>query len=204
MAGSRLRHRKSVRKRHYYVSGFLFIVADIVFVQDIVSEKHTLPTSSTLRALRQDPVRFGLRAVPSLPLEDVEGPAKVYDVDIVAVHGLGGDFYKTWAMKPEYPDQQGVFWLAHLLPVDLPGARIFTFGYSSEPILSRTVASVRDYAKQLLQSLLDQQQDVSLQKIAWPTTELTLQNQYRPTVFICHSLGGIVVKQVCVQLSVRQ
>jgi protein SERAC1 len=42
----------------------------------------------------------------------------------VFVHGLGGDRMKTWT------DDQ-VFWPKDLLPVDIPEARILTFGYDA-------------------------------------------------------------------------
>ena len=48
-------------------------------------------------------------------------------VDIVFVHGLNGNPYKTW-MEPE----KGVYWPVHLLPKDVPNARIMTFGYDAD------------------------------------------------------------------------
>ena len=143
-------------------SKFFETVANIWRVHHSELDLNALLSSPALRFLAEDPDRFGLRPVPSLALEAVKKPGKEYGVDIVAVHGIGGDLYRTWTQSIDQKDKDQVFWLAHLLPVDLPGARVFSFGYSSEPIFSRTVASVRDYAKQLLQSLLDPQDSVWL------------------------------------------
>jgi len=56
-------------------------------------------------------------------LYDPENPV----VDIVFVHGLNGNPYKTW-MEPE----KGVYWPVHLLPKDVHNARIMTFGYDAD------------------------------------------------------------------------
>jgi hypothetical protein len=51
-----------------------------------------------LENLANDSDRFGLRHVPSLPLEP-NATTHIFDVDIVAVHGLRGGFSKTWTMS---------------------------------------------------------------------------------------------------------
>jgi hypothetical protein len=66
------------------------------------------------------------------------------------VHGLGGDFYKTWANSDS---QKQTLWLSQLLPKELPGARIFSFGYESAPTFSRSVTGFSDAANELLHQL---------------------------------------------------
>ncbi|KAI0543731.1 hypothetical protein F4679DRAFT_577412 [Xylaria curta] len=89
-------------------------------------------------------------------------------VDIVAVHGLNGKAYKTWT-------DSGKLWLADFLPLDIPRARIFTYGYNSAVAFSSS-ASRRLMAKR----------------------RLFLHADKRPLLFICHSLGGVVVKRALV------
>ncbi len=98
-------------------------------------------------------------------------------IDVVAVHGLQGDAYKTWK------HDNGPLWLRDFLPADIPEARIMTFGYDSAVAFSKSVAKIEDKALELLNHLSAKR---SLAAHAGPS---------KPTVFICHSLGGIVVKK---------
>ena len=70
-----------------------------------------------------------------------------YTVDIVAVHGLGGGAYKTWT------HDNGKLWLRDFLPGDLPGARVFTYGYNSTFVFSRETGTLREYARALLEDI---------------------------------------------------
>jgi hypothetical protein len=94
-------------------------------------------------------------------------------VDIVAIHGLNGDAYTTWQ------HENGTLWLRDMLPSDLPGSRVFTYGYPSELFWSNSVATLQDYSRNLLGSL-----------------KAISEGNQRPIIFVCHSLGGIVCKQV--------
>ena len=67
-------------------------------------------------------------------------------LDIVAVHGLMGDPFKSWTAG-------GKLWLRDFLPKQLPSARIFSYGYDSRVALSQSIAEVDDYARTLLDFL---------------------------------------------------
>lgn len=99
------------------------------------------------------------------------------NVDVVAVHGLQGDVFKTWT------HENGTLWLRDLLPAKVPSARIMTFGYDSTWAFSKSVANIGDIALDLLNRLATQRDE---------------DTHTRPVVFICHSLGGIVVKKALV------
>ncbi|KAK5558288.1 hypothetical protein LTR46_003537 [Exophiala xenobiotica] len=109
-------------------------------------EQKSLPPE--LQVLADDPLRYGLRKLPSLP--EVPLSDRSYELSVVAVHGLGGDFYKTWASSDS---QKQTLWLSQLLPKELPGARIFSFGYESAPTFSRCVTGFSDAANELLHQL---------------------------------------------------
>jgi len=102
-------------------------------------------------------------------------------VDIVFVHGLNGHPYKTWATtKPD------VFWPADLLPNALEDqrVRILTYGYDANVGTFTDGASkdkIHNHAEHLAGHLVANR---SLRK----ATE-------RPIIFVCHSLGGLVVKR---------
>ncbi|MGK7883579.1 MAG: esterase/lipase family protein [Crocosphaera sp.] len=100
---------------------------------------------------------------------------------IVFVHGLGADRRQTWhyqqAKQSDY--NQDDFW-PKWLGDDLPGFKVWLFGYEAKKFfLEKGKASSRyDIAKNLLGYLKAKKLE-----------------QY-PLWFICHSLGGLVVKQM--------
>ena len=97
------------------------------------------------------------------------------NVDIVAVHGLQGHYQKTWT------DQNRKLWLQDFLPLALPAARIMSFGYNSAVIATKSIAGIDEFARQLLEGLEQKRKGGA---------------EAKPIVFICHSLGGVVVKKV--------
>lgn len=112
----------------------------------------------------------GLFPVPQIaPTAGVGGG--VVDLDIIVVHGITGDPFRT------FTHENGFCWMEH---VSLPGSRVFTFGYDAS-IQSRSVAAVEDWARCLL---------VDINEVRRNT------DSSRRIIFICHSLGGLVVKQV--------
>jgi hypothetical protein len=69
-------------------------------------------------------------------------------VDIVAIHGIAGDYETTWT-HPE-----GALWLKDFLPNDLPvPTRVFSFGYDAQVKFSMSKARLDDFARLLLQAL---------------------------------------------------
>ncbi|OAX78989.1 hypothetical protein ACJ72_06697 [Emergomyces africanus] len=129
----------------------------------------------TTSAKRFDVKEFGLTEVyrcaePLVP-----------QVDIVFVHGLNGTSYNTWATKkPE------VFWPGDLLPRTLKSqnVRILTYGYD---------ANVASFARGTSKERLhNHAEHLAAQLIANRNLHDAVE---RPIIFVCHSLGGIVVKR---------
>ncbi|KAH8648214.1 hypothetical protein BGZ60DRAFT_553049, partial [Tricladium varicosporioides] len=73
-------------------------------------------------------------------------------------------------------------WLKDFLPNDIPNARVLLFGYNANVGFKRSIAGVREQADNLL-FLLRQKRRLSPE---------------RPIIFICHSLGGLIVKRALV------
>jgi hypothetical protein len=95
-------------------------------------------------------------------------------VTVVFVHGLGGDCVRTWQCDEEAES----FWPAWLAE-DIPGSAVYTLGYEASPSAwFGTAMPLLDRATNALALLTAE--DISA----------------RPIVFVCHSLGGLVVKQM--------
>ena len=101
-------------------------------------------------------------------------------VDFVALHGLNGHYRKTWTATPAVGKPKN--WLEDFLPEQIPNARIMSYGYNSTVQLSKSVADIDTFAEQLIHSLIAKRRSQNERK--------------RQVIFICHSLGGLVFKQV--------
>ncbi|KAI9761617.1 MAG: hypothetical protein M1840_001757 [Geoglossum simile] len=100
--------------------------------------------------------------------------------DIVAVHGLDGHREKTWTADNK------VMWLRTLLPLEIPHARIFTYGFDS-----RTHSSEHLTRQTLFGHSVTLVSALSLCRRRTKT-------ERRPIIFVAHSLGGIVVKSALI------
>ncbi|KFY48867.1 hypothetical protein V495_00958 [Pseudogymnoascus sp. VKM F-4514 (FW-929)] len=120
-----------------------------------------------------DQSRWGLFILANQP------SSHAHAIDIVALHGLNGDYQRTWTRT--LPSGAKVNWLQDLLPTQIPHARILSYGYNSAVQFSQSAASISAFADSFLEELL--------------TWRRSAAEETRPIIFICHSLGGIVVKE---------
>jgi hypothetical protein len=104
------------------------------------------------------------------------------EVDIVAVTGLGGH-----ALGSFRSTSGSTVWLRDFAPQDVPQARFITYGYDTSVVASDSNQGVRELARTLLDSLATFRQRTHTQK--------------RPLLFVCHSLGGVVLKEALVMSS---
>ncbi|KAI9763799.1 MAG: hypothetical protein M1839_006309 [Geoglossum umbratile] len=105
-------------------------------------------------------------------------------IDIVFIHGLGGDRARTWTWEG---DGRKHFWPKDLLPQACPTARILSFGYNAEfahffPFYGLKFMpeqlTINDHSTALFQSLVGLREKT--------------KTADRPVIFVCHSLGGLV------------
>lgn len=108
-------------------------------------------------------------------------------MDIVFIHGLGGTSRGTWT-KSRDPEK---FWPLTFLPLepDICLARIMTFGYSATfQAAGNVTTSILDFAKELLFDL-KYAKDQNTNELDVGTVLL---------IFVVHSMGGLIVKEVSV------
>ncbi|PTB35981.1 hypothetical protein M441DRAFT_152171 [Trichoderma asperellum CBS 433.97] len=105
------------------------------------------------------------------------------DIDIVAVHGLGGQGFRSWI---SLEGGKSKFWLEDLLGEDIPNARIMTYGYVSDGANYRYLVHNVLYGR-----ALDLVKELGSQRDRDGTSR-------RPLFFIAHSLGGWIVKRALI------
>ena len=101
-------------------------------------------------------------------------PSKTALFDVVFLHGLTGNHFDTWR------HENGEFWPSWVA-LDFPDVNVYSAGYTSSvaaSLVKGAGASLADRATILLDRLAS--------RVA----------PDRPTVFITHSLGGLIVKQM--------
>lgn len=108
------------------------------------------------------------------PLIKIAGWSTAPRAAVIFVHGLGGHPYTTWA------DSKGDAFWPRWLASDIPGLAVWTLAYDA-PASNwlGTAMSLQDRAKNVLERLVGKSELRGL-----------------PIVFVCHSLGGLVIKQV--------
>jgi protein SERAC1 len=99
-------------------------------------------------------------------------------VDIVAIHGLNGHYERTWTDK-----ETGVNWLTDIVPHIAQSARVLSFSYNSMLGFNATSnTDISTFGDQLLENLM--------------AARSRIADKNRPIIFVCHSFGGIIFKQV--------
>lgn len=108
------------------------------------------------------------------------------DIDIVAVHGLGGEGFRSWiTLDPGAARSRS--WLEELLAKDIPNARIMTYGYIADGLNYRYLVRNVLYGRAL-----------DLVKTLGAHRQRDRTSRRRPVFFIAHSLGGWVVKRALI------
>ena len=135
--------------------------------------------------------RVGLQLISDNSTASMHGENAV---DIIAIHGLKGAAISTWKHR------NGTMWLESL-PARMPGCHVYSYGYKSRVFCSSSMAGVQDLSRGLLSSVRDHFEEslpVSEKRGSFKRCPLLTGSHQakRPTIFVCHSLGGIVFNQV--------
>ncbi|CAG1994183.1 unnamed protein product [Fusarium graminearum] len=107
--------------------------------------------------------------------------------EIVAVHGLGAHPVHTWEGKPSTGSLSKLHLLRDLLREDFPTARISSFAYNSDWLVDAPEKTAQQIGRRLLEKLSQHRGD----------------SQRLPIIFIGHSFGGIVIKEIVDRESAR-
>ncbi|OHF02533.1 hypothetical protein CORC01_02228 [Colletotrichum orchidophilum] len=142
------------------------------------------PTNSSVpsvekvqESLSEKEVPIGL--IPLWPSPETEEVVNIQtEVDLIAIHGLGGHAIETWTEGDR-------FWLRDFLPSDLPTVRVLTFGFDGSLVFTASKSNIPNIATQLLFSIKQ------LRRRKAEAAE-------RKIIFVCHGFGGIVFKQAMV------
>ncbi|KAG8526971.1 uncharacterized protein KY384_008400 [Bacidia gigantensis] len=109
--------------------------------------------------------------------QGAEGSEEPLNVDVIAIHGLNGHPTGSWTGL----DSKSL-WLRDSLPEELPGARIFSYGYPADIVFNPSKATLYDLAVGFVSSLMTKR----------------LPRQRRPIIFVAHSMGGIICKKALI------
>lgn len=158
----------SMDESHGSVHSLVFAVHDgASFFGDMLLGQDFLKLSGLGRS--RDPFLDFSRDRGLISLHDCQQPTKAH---IVFVHSLYGGSYKTWGGKSK------VFWPKDFLAEDLKDCSISTYDYDVSQTLSRSAKSFEKLMDDLANDLLEQ----------------IGQHTNIPILWICHSLGGHIVK----------
>ncbi|CAI0558413.1 unnamed protein product [Linum tenue] len=144
----------------------------------------------------RDSVRHGSRADDGADYnhESYDGSeSEAPEIDVIFVHGLRGGPYKSWRISEdkastksglvekidEEAGKLGTFWPGEWLSADVPKARLFTLRYKTNLTQwSGATLPLQEVSSMMLEKLV------------------TAGIGNRPVVFVTHSMGGLVVKQI--------
>lgn len=127
---------------------------------------------------------------------------------IVALHGLSGHAWNSFS-TPVSVDHQAkrtkdVNWLRDILPQLLETntqqkiyPRVMTYGYNADVWMTKSVQEIDVPVNNLLSCLSTERDQVSQAMTSCIIPANLQKDPERPLFFVGHSLGGIVLQQVC-------
>ncbi|KAG8530141.1 uncharacterized protein KY384_005624 [Bacidia gigantensis] len=144
-------------------------------------------------------------------------------VNIIFVHGLRGHPLETWTsslpstIKSKFSylqnirlfrsisslfsngQEKRVFWPRDFLAEDIPQARVWTFGYNADVVelfLANNANSVSVHGSNLAIQLEREVDNEASPSVSNTRVSRLINAKQDPIIFVAHSLGGILVKDV--------
>jgi len=112
--------------------------------------------------------------MPEITLDRIEAGGGDPRLNVVFLHGLGGDPITTWR------NDNGFNW-PNELAEELPGLAVYSIGYPGDKASWNSGWPIAQVAVAILDRLI---------------SDRILRTTNTPIIFICHSLGGLIVKKL--------
>ncbi|KAH0829766.1 ribonuclease p/mrp subunit [Fonsecaea pedrosoi] len=157
----------------------LFIVVDFVFCVALSPLQPLIFPASP-----RHPTFPSVEEIHPPKTESVNSESPPIVADVVAVHGLGSNPTTTWQPRPSSPAGPTVSWPRDLLPKENLNIRVLVCNHNTRWDTGAINKSLQHYGDDLLRGL----RRVRQRKEDWD----------RPLVFIGHSFGGLIIKQMLV------
>jgi ankyrin repeat protein len=106
-------------------------------------------------------------------------PKGSIEADIIALTGLGGHAFGSWAVSPTE------MWLRDFLPRDVPQIRVLIYGYDSRIQKRNSRSILSDFTSNFLLKLTDMRREG--------------RYELRPVILIGHSLGCLMIKEALIK-----
>jgi hypothetical protein len=106
-----------------------------------------------------------------------------HQFDCIVLSGLASHPFGSWQPKG---DDKSYMWIRDTLPTSIDGVRFILFGYDTTLKNSNSFQTIVDLANTLY---------LTLQTNGWASPST------KPLVFLAHSLGGVLLKQLLVMLA---
>ena len=92
-----------------------------------------------------------------------------------------------------------MYWLQEFLPEAFPKARIMAFDHNADWIWNAPTTTAAQSAVQMVQGIRSVREDLGVDvrvRHSVTNSKADVKKPSRPLIFIAHSYGGIIVKQV--------
>uniref|UniRef100_K3WNH7 Protein SERAC1 n=1 Tax=Globisporangium ultimum (strain ATCC 200006 / CBS 805.95 / DAOM BR144) TaxID=431595 RepID=K3WNH7_GLOUD len=114
---------------------------------------------------------------------DETNTSRRYDVDVVLIHGLLGCPYETWMCGDDETTMWAQQWLLPDLQRDGTNPRVLSIGYDAQLLSSDSAWSTMSF-------------ESTSHEIRKKLNAARVGTGDRPVIFVTHSLGGVLLKQV--------